>query len=92
MLSSMNETRTYRLSSGSDPDAVYKQIIARPCKDFKHHEVLIYEGDSLPEKASKESLRVVHRHPDVVSANRQADDEFGRSLAIGWLVTVEAEV
>lgn len=89
----MNPSRQYVLSSGASLlDSVHKEIIARPSADLMHYEVLIYEGEFLPGSESGGGLRVVHRHPDSVSAHLQADEEYVKSLAIGWLVTIQAEV
>ncbi len=88
----MNPSRRYQLSSGAYLlDSVHKEIIAQPSADSLHYEVLIYEGEFLPGSGSG-GVRVTHRHPDAVSAHLQADEEYARSLAIGWLVTIQAEV
>lgn len=82
----MNPSRRYQLSSGAYLlDSVHKEIIAQPSADSLHYEVLIYEGEFLPGSGSG-GVRVTRRHPDAVSAHLQADEEYARSLAIGWLV------
>ncbi len=87
----MRYSREYTLSSGASLlDSVHKQILVRSCKTGQH-EVLIYEGDFLPGAGVSCGVRVIHRHPDEVSAHRQADEEYVRSLAIGWLVRVEVD-
>ncbi len=88
----MNPSRRYQLSSGAYLLAsVHKEIIAQPSADCLHYEVLIYEGEFLRGSGSG-GVRVTHRHPDALAAHLQADEEYARSLAIGWLVTIQEEV
>ncbi len=88
----MNPSRHYVLSSGADLlDAVHKEIVALPSEDLKHYEVLIYEGECLPGSGTTGGLRVTHRHPNAASAHLQADEEYAKSLAIGWLVAIRAQ-
>ena len=87
----MDYSRDYNLSSGSSlPDAVHKQILVRSC-GAGQYEVLIYEGDCLPGVDLSNGVHVVQRHADEISAHRQADREYVRSLAIGWLLSGEVE-
>ena len=86
----MQYSREYTLSSGASLlDSVHKQILVRSC-GLGQHEGLIYEGEFLPGVATSTGLHVIHRHPDQASADRQADEEYIKSLAIGWLVRIEA--
>ncbi len=85
----MIPSRHYVLSSGADLlNSVHKEIVALPYKDLQHYEVRIYEGESLPKSATTGGLRVIHRHPNADSAHLHADEEYAKSLAIGWLVTI----
>ncbi len=59
--------------------------MALPSKDLQHYEVRIYEGESLPKSATTGGLRVTHRHSNADSAHLHADEEYAKSLAIGWL-------
>ena len=87
----MIPSRHYVLSSGADLlNSVHKEIVALPSEDLQHYEVRIYEGE-LPESAESGGLRVTHRHPNAVSAHLHADEEYAKSLAIGWLVTIQLE-
>lgn len=87
----MEYSREYTLSSGASlSDSVHKQILVRSCESGQH-EVLIYEGDLLPSTGASGGVRVTHRHSDQVSANRQADNEYLRSLLIGWLIRSNGE-
>ena len=88
----MIPSRQYVLSSGAHLlDSVHKQIVVLPSQDLTHYEVQIYEGESLPGSETTGGLRVTHRHPNAVSAHLHADEEYAKSLAIGWLVTIQAE-
>ena len=88
----MIPSRHYVLSSGADLlDSVHKEIVALPSEDLRHYEVRIYEGEFLPGSGTTGGLRVTHRRPNAVSAHLHADEEYAKSLAIGWLVAIQTE-
>lgn len=88
----MSLSRHYVLSSGADLlKSIHKEIVALPSEDLKHYEVRIYEGELAPGSEPTGGLRVTHRHPNTISAHPHADEEYAKSLAIGWVVTVRTE-